>query len=117
MDPPWKPINWVGGMQKINLYLFLANVWVGGGLVWQRKGGTLLASPAKGTKGGRFPMLCLSDSIRDADPSVQRLLQAVADTPSLTALILATWQVTRVLAVSLGEAVLAERVRRPTAWP
>ena len=34
-------------------------------------------------------MLCLSDSIRDADPSVRRLLRAVADTPSLTALILA----------------------------
>src|SRR5262245_4730836 len=28
-------------------------------------------------------MLCLHDSIRDADPSVQRLLRAVEDAPSL----------------------------------
>jgi hypothetical protein len=33
-------------------------------------------------------MLCLSDSMCDTDPSVQRLLRAVADTPSLRALIL-----------------------------
>ena len=62
-------------------------------------------------------MLCLHDSIRDDDPSVQRLLRAVEDAPSLTALILATWQVARVLAVHLVEAVLAERARQPTAWP
>ena len=62
-------------------------------------------------------MLCLHDSIRDDDPSVQYLLRAVEDAPSLTALILATWQVARVLAVHLVEAVLAERARQPTAWP
>lgn len=62
-------------------------------------------------------MLCLSDSIRDTDPSVQRLLRAMEDADSLTALILAAWQVARVLTVHLVEAVLAERARRPTAWP
>ncbi len=62
-------------------------------------------------------MLCLPDSIRDDDPSLQWLLRAVEDAPSLTALILATWQVARVLAVHLLEAVLAERARQPTAWP
>jgi hypothetical protein len=62
-------------------------------------------------------MLCLSNSIRDDDPSVQRLLRAVEDAPSLPALILAAWQVARVLAVHLVEAVLAERARRPTTWP
>ncbi len=62
-------------------------------------------------------MLCLRDSIRDDDPSMQRLLHAVEDAPSLTALILATWQVARVLAVHLVEAVLDERARQPTAWP
>src|SRR5713101_5254671 len=62
-------------------------------------------------------MLCLHDSIRDDDPSVQCLLRAVEDAPSFTALILATWQVARVLAVHLIEAVLAERARQPTAWP
>ena len=62
-------------------------------------------------------MLCLYDSIRHDDPSVQRLLSAVEDAPSLTALILAAWQVARVLTVHLVEAVLVERARRPSAWP
>jgi hypothetical protein len=62
-------------------------------------------------------MLCLSDSIRDDDPSVQRLLRAVEDARSLTALILAAWQVARVLSVHVVEAVLAERARGPTSWP
>lgn len=62
-------------------------------------------------------MLCLHDSIRNDDPSLQGLLRAMEDAPSLTALILATWQVARVLAVHLIEAVLAERARQPTAWP
>ncbi len=62
-------------------------------------------------------MLCLHDSICDADPSVQHLLRAMEDAPSLAMLILATWQVARVLAVHLVEAVLAERARQPTAWP
>ena len=62
-------------------------------------------------------MLCLHDSIRDDDPAVQRLLRAVEDAPSLTAVIMAAWQVARVLTVHLVEAVLAERARRPSAWP
>ena len=48
-------------------------------------------------------MLCLHDSIRDDDPDVQRLLRAVEDAPSLTALILAAWQVARALTVHLTE--------------
>ena len=36
---------------------------------------------------------------------------------SLTVLILAAWQVARVLTVHLVEAVLAERARRPFVWP
>ena len=62
-------------------------------------------------------MLCLPDSIRDDDPSLQWLLRAVEDAPSLTALILVTWQVARVLAIHLIEAVLAERARQPTVGP
>jgi hypothetical protein len=62
-------------------------------------------------------MLCLHDSIRDDDADVQRLLRAVEDAPSLTAMILAAWQVARTLTVHLVEAVLAERARRPTVWP
>ena len=62
-------------------------------------------------------MLCLHDSIRHNDPAVQRLLSAVEDAPSLSAVILAAWRVARVLTVHLVEAVLAERARHPTLWP
>ena len=62
-------------------------------------------------------MLCLHDSLRDDDPDVQCLLRAIEDALSLTALILAAWQVARVLTVRLVEAVLAERAQQPTAWP
>ncbi len=62
-------------------------------------------------------MLGLHDSIRDDDPDVQCLLRAVEDALSLTAFILAAWQVARALTVHRVEAVLAERARRPTAWP
>ena len=62
-------------------------------------------------------MLCLIDSIRDDDPSGQYLLRVLEDAGSLTALILAAWQVARVLAVQLVETVLDERARQPTAWP
>jgi len=62
-------------------------------------------------------MLCLHDSIRDNDPDVQRLLSAVEDAHALPELILAAWQVARVLTVHLVEAVLAERARHPTLWP
>jgi len=62
-------------------------------------------------------MLCLSDSIRHEDPSLQPLLSAVESAHSRTELILAAWQVARVLAVHLVEAVLAERARRALSWP
>ena len=62
-------------------------------------------------------MLCLHDTIHDDDPAVQRLLSAVDDAHSLTALILAAWQVARVLTIHLVEAVLAERSQHPTRWP
>ena len=62
-------------------------------------------------------MLCLHDTIHDDDPAVQRLLSAVEDAHSLTAFILAAWQVARVLTIHLVEAVLAERSQHPTRWP
>jgi len=62
-------------------------------------------------------MLCLRDSIRYDDPSLQRLLSAVEEARTLTALILAAWPLARVLAIHIVEAVLAERARRPPAWP
>jgi hypothetical protein len=62
-------------------------------------------------------MLCLRDSIRHDDPSLQQLLRAVEEAPALTALILAAWQVASVLTVHLVEAVLAARASRPLPWP
>ena len=62
-------------------------------------------------------MLCLSDIIRDHEPSLQPLLCAVEEAPTLTALLVAVWPLARVLALHVVEYVLAERARRPTAWP
>jgi len=72
---------------------------------------------AKGSKGDQCPMLCLHDTIHDDDPAVQRLLSAVEDAHSLTAFILAAWQVARVRTIHLVEAVLAARSQHPTRWP
>lgn len=62
-------------------------------------------------------MLCLSDIIRDNEPSLQPLLCAVEEAPTLTALLVAVWPLARVLAIHVVESVLAERARRPTSWP
>jgi hypothetical protein len=62
-------------------------------------------------------MLCLIDSIRHDAPSVQRLLRAVEDAHTRTALLLAAWSFARVMTVHIVEDVLAERAWRATAWP
>lgn len=62
-------------------------------------------------------MLCLTDIIRDHEPSLQPLLCAVEEAPTLTALLVAVWPLARLLAIHVVEAVLAERARRPTSWP
>jgi hypothetical protein len=62
-------------------------------------------------------MLCLIDSIRDDDPSLQRWLSAVEEAQTLTELLLAVWPLTRMMAIHLVESVLAERAHRPTSWP
>jgi hypothetical protein len=62
-------------------------------------------------------MLCLIDSIRHDAPSVQRVLRAVEDAQTLTALLLAAWSLARVMTVHIVEYVLAERACRATVWP
>jgi hypothetical protein len=62
-------------------------------------------------------MLCLLDSIRYDDPAVQRLCSVLEEAQTLTELLLAVWPLARVLALHIVESVLAERARRPTAWP
>src|SRR6266567_9269599 len=86
-----------------------AHISVRGELAWRRKCGTLLEPLAKGSKGDRCPMLCLHDSIRHDDPSVQRLLGVVEEAQTLAELMLAVWSLARVLAVHVVEEVLAQR--------
>jgi hypothetical protein len=62
-------------------------------------------------------MLCLQDSIRHDDPSVQRLCDALENASTLSALVLAAWHLARVLAMHLVEEALARRARCPTSWP
>jgi hypothetical protein len=61
-------------------------------------------------------MLCLNDSIRHDDPSLQPLLSAVEKAQTLTELILAAWPLARLLTIHIVEYVLAERALRPTFW-
>ena len=46
-------------------------------------------------------MLCLSDSIRHDDPSMQQLLNTIERAETLTQLILAVWPLARVLSNTL----------------
>lgn len=62
-------------------------------------------------------MSCLGDSIRQIDPSLQELIEAIEKASTLTLLILSAWRLTRILAVRLVEEVLAERGQRPNHWP
>ena len=62
-------------------------------------------------------MLCLSNIIRDHEPSWQRSLHAVYAAQNLTQLLLAAWALARIVAVQVVAAVLTERARRPTSWP
>ena len=52
-------------------------------------------------------MLCLSDSIRHDDPSMQPLLSTIEEAHTLTPLLLAVWPLARVLALHIVEYVLA----------
>jgi len=62
-------------------------------------------------------MLCLNDSIRYDDPSLPRVLSAVEETHTRTALLVAVWPLARTLARHLVESVLAARAQAPTCWP
>jgi hypothetical protein len=62
-------------------------------------------------------MSCLRDSIRQIDPSLQELIEAIENASTLTLLILSAWRLARVLAVRIVEEVLTEHAQRPTRWP
>jgi hypothetical protein len=61
-------------------------------------------------------MSCLRDSIRQIDPSLQELTEAIEKASTLTLLIWSAWHFARVLAVRIVEEVLIERAQRPTQW-
>jgi len=62
-------------------------------------------------------MSCLRDSIRQIDPCLQELIEAIENASSLTLLILSAWRLASVLAVRIVEEALTERARHPTHWP
>jgi hypothetical protein len=60
-------------------------------------------------------MLCLNDSIRHDDPSVQCLVSAVEDAVTLTALLVAAWQSARVLVIHIGRSRAGRTCLSPDA--
>jgi len=62
-------------------------------------------------------MSCLRDSIRQIDPSLQELIEAIENATTLTLLVLSAWRLARELAVKIVNEVLTERGQRPTQWP
>jgi hypothetical protein len=61
-------------------------------------------------------MSCLRDSIRQIEPSLQELIEAIENASSLTLLVLSGWRLARMLAIKLVVEVLTERAQRPTQW-
>ena len=62
-------------------------------------------------------MSCLRESIRQVDSSLQEMVTAVENAPTLMALMLIAWQLARAVAVKLVEEELAKRAQRATQWP
>jgi|GEM_PF-2990301 len=62
-------------------------------------------------------MSCLANSIRQMAPSLQELIAAVEQAPSLALMILAAGQLARRLAILLVQEVLTQRAQQPTTWP
>jgi hypothetical protein len=63
-----------------------------------------------------YTMSCLRDSIRQIEPSLQELVDAIENASTLTLLILSALRLARALAVRIVEEVLIERAQRPTQW-
>jgi len=61
-------------------------------------------------------MPCLIDTIRETNPEWQTKLDELANAPRLSLLIMAAWQLARVLAVRLVEETLTKRAQTKTEW-
>ena len=62
-------------------------------------------------------MSCLRESIRQMGSGLPELLDVVENAPTLAAMMLAAWQLTRAIAVVVVAEILTERAQRPTEWP
>ena len=61
-------------------------------------------------------MPCLINTIREIDPEWQVLFDELGNATTLPLLIIAAWQLSRVLAVKIVEETLAERAQVKTEW-
>lgn len=62
-------------------------------------------------------MLSLTEILRQSDPLLQAMIRAVEEAPKLPQMILAAWQLARMVAINLVKEVLARRAQEPTSWP
>jgi len=61
-------------------------------------------------------MSCLIDTIRETSPEWQTQFDELENAPTLALLIMAAWQLARVLAVRLVEEILTKRAQVKTEW-
>ena len=61
-------------------------------------------------------MPCLMETIRETYPEYQMMLDAISEATTLSFIIIAAWQLARVLAVRLVEETLATRAQSKTEW-
>ena len=61
-------------------------------------------------------MSCLMETIREAKPECQKIVDEMGDAATLSLMILLAWQLSRILAVSLVEETLNRRAQAPTEW-
>lgn len=62
-------------------------------------------------------MSCLIETIRETNPEYNSMLDDINNSSTLTAMIIAAWQLARVLAVVMVEETLTKRAQTKTEWP
>ncbi len=61
-------------------------------------------------------MPCLMKTIRQTNPECQIMLDELAEAATLSLIIIAAWQLARILAAKLVEETLANRAQAKTEW-
>jgi hypothetical protein len=62
-------------------------------------------------------MISLTDSLRQSASTLQALIEAVQQAPSLTAMVRAAWHVGLAVALLVVQEVVTARAQAPTVWP